>query len=319
MTRISIVTPTLHRPDEVRDLLDNLCQQTHLPHEVILVDGAPTDTLTQEVVEARAASLPYRVCYIRAGGGTAIQRNVGIDAAGGDFVAFIDDDIRLEPNYFAKIMQVFADDADRRVGGVAGMISNQTFDMDASPRWQWYKRLGLFTTYEPGRYDFATGYPINRYAQPLHEGVREIDFMGSNCGVWRREVFTEGLRFDPFFVGFGVLEDAHFALRAGKTWTLLECGPARCTHLHSGGGRENPRSVARKTAVNYRYVFVDIVRDRTLRNELRFWRVQVIDLIQFVAIALRAPSRRNWASALGKFEGIFAAMGVSARREAARQ
>jgi hypothetical protein len=109
------------------------------------------------------------------------------------------------------------------------------------------------------------------------------------------------------------LEDAHFALWAGKTWTLLECGSAHCTHLHSGGGRENPRSVARKTAVNYRYVFVDIVRDRTLRNEFRFWRVQVVDLIQFIAIAVRAPSRRNWASALGKFEGIFAAMGVKAK------
>src|SRR5688572_22748802 len=125
MTRISIVTPTLHRPDEVRDLLDTLCQQTMMPHELILVDGAPADgvpenAVTQEIVEARAASLPYAVCYIRAGGGTAIQRNVGIDAAGGDFIAFIDDDIRLEPDYFAKILHVFAEDADRRVGGVAG-------------------------------------------------------------------------------------------------------------------------------------------------------------------------------------------------------
>lgn len=310
--RISVVTPTLHRPQDVNDLLDNLRQQTCLPHELILVDGASPDiTETEKIVQARAASLPYGCRYIRHGGGTAIQRNVGLEVLEGDFVAFIDDDIRLEPDFFEIILAVYHDDQHHEVGGIAGYITNQYLDPAKSSRWRWYRRLKLFSTYEPGRYDFQTGYPINRYMQAPHEGIREIDFMGTNCALWRREVIDRGLRFSEFFSGFGVLEDAHFALRARVHWKLLEVGRARCVHLRSPLGRENPRLVARKTAINYRYVFVDIVPKRTWNQEFRFWRVQFFDLFRFIGTALRG-SAGGWPTVRGKIEGIWAAFKIRA-------
>lgn len=309
--KISVVTPTLNRAPEVADLLQNLSQQTLLPFELILVDGAPSDiTLTEETVSAQLSSLLYKCHYIRHGGGTAIQRNVGIDIAQGEFIAFIDDDIRLEADFFEQIMAVFKHDKDCKVGGVAGYITNQYVDPSTTSRWRWYKRLGLFTTYEPGRYDYKSGYPINRYMQPPHEGVRQIDFMGTNCAVWRKQVFIGGLRFDHFFVGYGVLEDAHFALRARRTWEILECGRARCVHLRSPSGRSTHRNVARKTATNYRYVFLDIVENRTWRHELRFWRVQLFDLVRVFAYAVTHRKKDNWQSALGKLEGIVAAISM---------
>jgi glycosyltransferase involved in cell wall biosynthesis len=306
--RVSVVTPTLRRTEEVAELLDSLAAQTHPIFELVLVDAAPAgEDETQNVVEARRAGLPFTINYIRRGGGTAIQRNIGIDAAQGDYVAFIDDDIRLEPNYFELMMEVYAEDTAGEVGGIAGYVSNQYFSMAKSDRWKWYRKLKLFTTYEPGRYDYVTGYPINRYTQPPHEGVREIDFMGSNCGVWRKKVMDEGLRFSAFFVGYGVLEDAHFALRARRTWKLLECGRAKCRHLHSPRARENKRRVANKTAVNYRFVFMDIVPKRTRTQEFRFWRVQLFDLFRITMFALRKGGKANWQTALGKFEGILEA------------
>ena len=304
--RISIVTPTLRRPAEVRELLANLSQQAHLPYELILVDGAPQgEEGTRQVVE-QAGALPFKLNYIRHGGGTAIQRNVGIDAARGDFIAFIDDDIRLAPDFFKVILEAFASDTQKRVGGITGYITNQHLDASTSRRWQWYRRLNLFTTYEPGRFDYQTGYPINRYLQPPHDGLREVDFMSSNSGVWRREVLDSGIRFDEFFVGFGVMEDAQMSLRARRTWTLLECGRAHCQHLHAGGGREDSRTVSRKTAVNHRYLFITIVPKRTLKQDLRFWRVQCVHLVIFLAAALRSPNQENWLAALGMFEGILA-------------
>jgi glycosyltransferase involved in cell wall biosynthesis len=300
---------------EVAGLLDNLRQQTLMPLELILVDGAsPGEDATREVIEAFPPdALLFQLKYIRHGGGTAIQRNVGIDAATGDFVAFIDDDIRLEPDFFEQIIAAFEQDIERRVGGVAGYIENQHFDPDTTARWRWSKRLRLYTTYEPGRYDYQTGYPINRYMQPPHETLREIDFMGSGCVLWRKEVLEEGLRFSEFFVGFGILEDAHFALRAGQKWKLLENGRARCIHLKAQAGRENPRLTAAKTAINYRFVFVDIVPDRTWGQELRFWRVQLFDLLRFLSAALRTRDKDRWLAVLGKVEGIIAAMHINNR------
>lgn len=300
-----MVTPTLRRPAEVRELLANLSGQKILPYELLLVDGAPQGEDETHQVVSQAGALPFEVRYLRHGGGTAIQRNVGIDAARGDFVAFIDDDIRLEPDFFEIILEAFAADVEKHVGGISGYITNQHLDGATSRRWQWYRRLNLFTTYEPGRFDYQTGYPINRYLQPPHDGLREVDFMSSNSGVWRREVLDGGIRFDEFFVGFGVMEDAQMSLRARRTWTLLECGRAHCQHLHAGGGREDNRTVARKTAVNHRYLFITIVPKRTWMQEFRFWRVQFVQLVIFLSAAVRSSNRQNWSAVWGKLEGIF--------------
>lgn len=310
--RISVVTPTLHRPDEVRALLANLAAQHLLPHEVVLVDGAPDDDRATEAVVAELRdALPYRVAYVRRGGGTAVQRNVGIDLAAGDLIAFIDDDMVLAADFFAEAAAAFAADADGTLAAVAGYITNQHLDPATSPRWRWYRRLRLFTTYEPGRFDWETGYPINRYLQPPHDGVREIDVMGTNCAVWRRAPFDAGLRLAPFFTDYGVVEDAHLALSARtRGWRIVEVGRARCEHHHSPRGRASRRRVARKTAVNYRFLFVDLVPRRTARQELRFWRVQLVDLLRHAAHAVRAGGRDDWAAVLGKAEGIAAAVRV---------
>jgi glycosyltransferase involved in cell wall biosynthesis len=306
--RLSVVTPTLDRPAEVEGLLDALAAQTRLPMEVILVDGAPAqDRRTELVVAAAAPRLPYACGYLRADGGTAVQRNAGVASAAGEYVAFLDDDIRPEPDFFARILEVFAADPEGTVGGVTGMVANEYLDPTRSPRWRWYRRLRLFTTYEPGRYDFGSGYPINRYLQPPHEGVRAVDFFGTSCAVWRREVLDAGLRFDPFFSDYGTLEDAHFALRAGRRWRLLECGRARCRHLRAPGGRPDRRRLAWKSAVNYRYVFIDIVPKRSVAQEARFWRFQLVDLGRYVAHAMRVRGRDDWVAVLGKAQGIAAA------------
>jgi glycosyltransferase involved in cell wall biosynthesis len=306
---LSVVTPTLQRPQEVAGLLESLTTQVYPPDEVILVDGAlPGEIATESLVASLAERLPFRCRYIRHGGGTAVQRNVGIDAATGEFIAFVDDDIRLEPAFFDVIMAAFRADRDRTIGGITGCVANEHLDPMTSRRWRWYRRLRLFTTYEPGRFDFQTGYPINRALQPPHDGQREMDHFGAGSAVWRRAVFDEGLRFSSFFTDYGLLEDAHLALRARSRWRLLECGLARCTHLRSAKSRTNPRQLAWKTAVNYRYVFVDLVPHRTWMQEFRFWRVQAVHLAASVALSLRTRSREDWLDTLGKSEGIIAAI-----------
>ena len=231
---ISVVTPTLRRPEEVASLLENLSKQDVLPFEVILVDGAPSDERdTENTVRALEASLPFRVRYIRHGGGTAIQRNVGIDNVAGDFIAFLDDDIRLESSFLRSALSVFDADKSFRVGGVVGYRTNEYFKSEEVLRWRWYRRLRLLTTYEPGRYDFECGYPINANMQPPFSGVRKVDFMTTSCAVWRRRVFDSGLRFDTFFKDYGVLEDAHLSLSAGCATGICFNAetPGACTWL----------------------------------------------------------------------------------------
>src|SRR5438128_1752294 len=100
---ISIVTPSLGRPVQVRELLENVSRQTLLPMELILVDGASPELRdTENVISEARPNLPFPCVYKRHARGTAIQRNAGIDVAHGAFIAFIDDDVRLEPDFLER-------------------------------------------------------------------------------------------------------------------------------------------------------------------------------------------------------------------------
>ena len=303
---ISVVTPTWRRPVEVAGLLANLSQQQLLPLEVIVVDGASSNECeTERVVSEMSSVLPFRCRYFRNERGTAIQRNRGIEeAAPGTFIAFIDDDVRLEPDFLQRIIAVFTADLQKSVGGVVGYRVNQRFDFFASQRWRWYKRLNLLTTFEPGRYDFESGYPINANGQPPFNGVRRVDFMTTACAVWRRELLDEGLRFDPFFRDFGVLEDAHFSLRAAQRWKLLQCGDAHCIEGHSPNGRVDRKAIGYKSVVNYYYVFRDICGPLKRRQKFRFWRYQMFELLRISSSALRRRSIADVAELRGRLGGI---------------
>lgn len=319
--RISVVTPTFRRPVEIRQLLETLADQTTLPAEVIVVDGAPVvEKESENVITDIRQSLPFEVHYIRHGGGTALQRNVGIDSAQGDLVALVDDDVRLESNFLQIVCSVFDQDRDGEVGGIVGYRTNQHFSIEQSARWRWYRRLRLLTEYEPGRYDYDCGYPINNNLQTPFSGTRSVDFMTTACAVWRRAVFESGLRFDPFFADYGVLEDAHFSLRAGRRWKLLQCGDAKCEELHSPNGRVDRRRRGFKSVVNYHFVFQDIAGPLRFAQQFRFWRYQAFELVRIGASALRRWNGGDIQDIRGRLDGIlhiFTAQ-TAGRREVAK-
>jgi glycosyltransferase involved in cell wall biosynthesis len=305
LVRLSVVTPTFRRPAEVVELLENLSHQMLPPFEVILVDGAPVEEReTEQAVAALAKSLPFDCRYMRHDRGTAIQRNAGIELASGDFIAFVDDDVRLEPDFFEKILAVYAADQERKIGGIVGYRANQHFNPQSAERWRWYRRLRLLTVYEPGRYDFQSGYPINANMQAPFSGVRRVDFMTTACAVWRREVFDAGLRFDKFFRDYGVLEDAHFSLRAGRDWQLLQCGDAHCTEMSSPHGRQDRKKLGFKYVVNYYYVFRDVVGPLTWRQQARFWQFQAFELLRIAASAVRRRRRADLLELRGRLDGF---------------
>lgn len=299
-------------------LLENLADQQRVPDEVIIIDGAPPgDTATEEAVaQVVARGLPFAVRHQRAERGTAVQRNAGLDLATGALVALIDDDIRLDPGFLDAIIQVFAADEAGLVGGVVGYRTNQYLGRNGAlpPRWRWYRRLGLLTTFEPGAYDWATGYPINANLQPPFTGTRPVSFMTTACAVWRRAVFEGGLRFDPWFQDYGVLEDAHLALRAGRTWTLLQCGDARCEERSAPGGRVSNRAVGYKTVVNYWYVFTSVAGPLSASQVWRFWRFQAFEVVRILAYLVAHPSRAGVDELLGRAKGFAAVAGGVVRR-----
>ena len=305
--RLSVVTPTYVRPELLEALLANLDEQTRPPDEMIVVDGSPADDDRTEALDALSVAHPYALRYLRATGGAALQRNVGIDLARGDFVAFIDDDVRLAPDFFERILGQFQQDSGGTTGCIAGCLATPVRMKRRRLRWSTHHRLRILTTIEPGAFDIGSGHAIPRIVADPGEALRPVDIVGAGCSVWRRHVFDGGLRFAPFFRTYFDHEDFHLALIAGRSWEIYDLGTARFEHLEAPGGRTDPRTRIAHRVINSRFVFVDIVPERTRAQEFRFWTFHAVDLVGRTLLAV-VPARGNgWEEVVGHASGMWRA------------
>lgn len=92
--KVSVVIPTFNGSRYLRETIDSALAQTIPPHEVIVVDDGSSDGTPGLV---RGYATPVRLVE-QANAGTAAARNTGLQAATGDFVAFLDHDDCWRPD-----------------------------------------------------------------------------------------------------------------------------------------------------------------------------------------------------------------------------
>ncbi len=94
-TRLSVVVPFHNVERYVQACLDSLFAQTRPIDEIVMVDDRSTDD-TAAIVERAARSHPNLKIIRGAGRGAAAARNLGLQHAMGDYLAFVDADDFLE-------------------------------------------------------------------------------------------------------------------------------------------------------------------------------------------------------------------------------
>lgn len=117
--RVTAVVTTYDRPESLRDALQSVLGQTRQPEEVLVIDDG-TNPATEEVVAAVGGD---RVRYHRnpMNLGLAASRNVGLEQATGDLIAYLDDDDIWLPDKIERQIRAFAS-GDERLGGVYGSV-----------------------------------------------------------------------------------------------------------------------------------------------------------------------------------------------------
>ncbi len=105
---ISVIVPVYN----VERLLDrcvrSITEQTYRHLEIILVDDGSSDGCPRLCDEWAERDDRIRVIH-KPNGGASDARNVGLDAMHGDFVAFVDSDDYVEPDYLKKLHAGIAD------------------------------------------------------------------------------------------------------------------------------------------------------------------------------------------------------------------
>jgi glycosyltransferase involved in cell wall biosynthesis len=89
---LSVVVPTYNRARVLARCLDALAAQDPGPDEVVVVDDGSTDD-TAALLASRSGLRVVR----QANGGRAAAKNAGIEAARGDVLLFVDDDVMATP------------------------------------------------------------------------------------------------------------------------------------------------------------------------------------------------------------------------------
>ncbi|MDJ0382860.1 glycosyltransferase family 2 protein [Streptomyces sp. G-G2] len=104
MLKLSVVVPFYNVRTYAPDVLRSLRPDAGDGVEFLLVDDCSTDG-TSELLERAARDLPGAV-HLRHGrnGGLATARNTGLDAARGEYLAFLDGDDWLAPGHLARTL-----------------------------------------------------------------------------------------------------------------------------------------------------------------------------------------------------------------------
>lgn len=124
MSRVSLVIPTVRRPEGLAVAARSLFAQTGVEPatmELVVVDNDPAGS-SAPVVERLAAEAPFPVRYVHEPEpGVANARNAALAAAGGELIAFLDDDEEAPSGWLATMLAVQARfDADVVFGPVRG-------------------------------------------------------------------------------------------------------------------------------------------------------------------------------------------------------
>ncbi|MCE9623060.1 MAG: glycosyltransferase [Actinomycetia bacterium] len=121
VTPVSVVVCTYNRRDRLEQTLVALREQTHPRFEVIVVNGPSTDG-TDSMLTAFADRARIFDC---AEASVGRARNVGVQHAAGDIVAFIDDDAIPRADWLAQMVKPFRD---KRIGAVGGPVFDVPLD-----------------------------------------------------------------------------------------------------------------------------------------------------------------------------------------------
>lgn len=105
---ISIIISTYKRHEDLKIAIDSILKQSTIPKEIIVVDSA-NDIYTKQLLTIYSDNdKGIQTRYIHNPvDSTSIAKNVGADAAKGDILLFLDDDVILYEHFIKEILEAY--------------------------------------------------------------------------------------------------------------------------------------------------------------------------------------------------------------------
>jgi GT2 family glycosyltransferase len=244
--RVSAVIPTKARPEPLRAALASAAAAASAADEVLVVDGDPERSALPVVEEIRARHPQARLRHVPSDPGLPLQRNVGIDAAEGEIVAFFDDDVTFPPTLFDGIAAAFADPA---VVGVTGRVVENELPRIGSGQHSRLRRLLLGGGRQGTMTSFGSRRPIVDVDEP-----HDVEFMEGPFMTARRDV-AASVRLDETLIGYALGEDDDYSYRVSLRGRVRYVPELAIEHHEIGFKSMDLRRRDRFQIINRTYLF----------------------------------------------------------------
>ncbi len=223
---LSVVTPTYNRKARLSRVLSALERQTADPtrFEVVVVDDGSTDGTSDAL---RTSSFPFSLRTLRQNNsGPARARNTGVEAARGELVLFLDDDVEPLPDLIAEHLRSHAAEQDDLV--VIGPLSSLPHYPQPWVAWEQAKVEAQYEAmlrgdYAPTFRQFWTGNASVGRRHVVDAGGFNPEFLRGEDVELGRRLDARGLkfRFNPRAIGL------HHAERSLDSWSLAHTSYGR--------------------------------------------------------------------------------------------
>jgi len=293
---LSIIICTLNNYKGLENCITSIGEQDMLPAEIIVVHGGGTEADITQLVEGLLAGTTIAFKYVRSIRSLVIQRNLGIDHATGDVVLFLDDDVILTPEYIKNMMDVYESKWNDRLGGVQGIIIENTRVKPWHPL-EIMGRLFMLPNVT-GKGVLLTS------ANPSFLGdcldVEKVEVFSGCMMSFRRDVLNQ-YRFDENLREFWLFDDVDLSYRISRQYDLYQTPWARLHHHSSSPNYEGHGKIAKMSAVNRSYLFKKYFRHSTLNWIPFIWSSMGEALINI----LQSIKHLNTRPIMGLIEGWF--------------
>ena len=142
---VSVVVPSVDRPDALRRTIRDLLDQDYPDFEILVVDNAPGQSGADAVVASIDAGRRTVRYLVEPRRGASHARNRGLHDARSEIVAFVDGDVRVDRSWLAAIatsMGIAVDGGATSVSCVTGPILPAALETQAE---QWMEEWGGYS------------------------------------------------------------------------------------------------------------------------------------------------------------------------------
>ena len=231
----ALIVCTRNRSRYVEGLLKNLERCTVLPRLILIVDSSDDDHTRNLILGFECSN--FSVIYIKSPRGLPYQRNEGLKALRTeslDFISFLDDDVRIPPNYFQLIREIF--NLEKDAIGITGVMEGIK-----QPKPKIFHRIFFLGSVTPGKI-LKSGQTTMPFA--LGE-VSKTEWLPGGAMNYRSYLFSK-LLFNDSIRMYG--EDIEFSLRSIQVGGLLVARQLTYKHLGATAGKENDRKAVQYSA-----------------------------------------------------------------------